>query len=113
MKALVNLVLSTIAVLVAAYIIPGVTIEGFFTALVVAVVLGLANALIRPILTILTLPLNIITLGLFSFVITALLVMLTGAIVPGFAVAGFVTALLFGVVLTLVNWAIFSMSGNK
>ncbi len=113
MKALVNLVLSTIAVVVAAYIIPGVTIEGFFTALVVAVVLGLANALIRPILTILTLPLNIITLGLFSFVITALLVMLTGAIVPGFAVAGFVTALLFGVVLTLVNWAIFSMSGNK
>lgn len=113
MKALVNLVLSTIAVLVAAYIIPGVTIEGFFTALVVAVVLGLANALIRPILTILTLPLNIITLGLFSFVITALLVMLTGAIVPGFAVAGFVTALLFGVVLTLVNWAIFSMNGNK
>lgn len=113
MKALVNLVLSTIAVVVAAYIIPGVTIEGFFTALVVAVVLGLANALIRPILTILTLPLNIITLGLFSFVITALLIMLTGAIVPGFAVAGFVTALLFGVVLTLVNWAIFSMSGNK
>lgn len=113
MKALVNLVLSTIAVVVAAYIIPGVTIEGFFTALVVAVVLGLANALIRPILIILTLPLNIITLGLFSFVITALLVMLTGAIVPGFAVAGFVTALLFGVVLTLVNWAIFSMSGNK
>jgi len=109
MKTIINLVLSTVAVLIAAYIIPGVTVAGFFTALVVAVVLAIVNALIRPILTFLTLPVNLLTLGLFSFVITALLVMLTGAIVPGFVVTGFVAALLFGVVLSLVNGVLFAV----
>ncbi len=109
MKILINLVLSAVAVLIAAYIIPGVAVDGFFAALVVAVVLAVVNAFIRPILTFLTLPVNILTLGLFSFVITALLVMLTGAIVPGFVVTGFVAALLFGVVLSLVSGVLFAV----
>lgn len=109
MKTIINLVLSAVAVLISAYIIQGVEVEGFFAALVVAVVLGLVNALIRPVLNFLAFPINFLTLGLFSFVITALLVMLTGAIVPGFVVTGFVPALLFGVVLTLVNGVLFAV----
>ncbi len=112
MKTLISLVVSAVAVLIAAYVIPGVTVNGFFTAVVVAVILGLVNMFIRPIISLLTLPLNILTLGLFSFVITALMIMLTGAIVPGFTVSGFLTALIFGVVLSLVNGLLFSLMGD-
>ena len=84
--AILNIILSTIAVFVTAHILPGVRVEGWGTALAVAVVLAIVNAFIRPLLLILTLPLNILTLGLFTFVIIALMVMLVSAIVPGFHV---------------------------
>lgn len=106
MTVVINLVLAALAVLISAYVIPGVHVDGFFAALVVAVVLALINAFIRPIVTILTLPINVLTLGLFSLVITAVLVMLASVIVPGFEVLGFVPALLFGILLSLVNWII-------
>lgn len=109
MQVLINLVLSGIAVLISAYIIPGVHVEGFFTAVVVAVVLALVNAIIRPIVTMLTLPVNVLTLGLFSLVITALMVMITDFIVPGFSVDNFWYALLFGVVMSLINGLLFAM----
>jgi putative membrane protein len=103
MKLFLQWLIAAVAILIAAYIVPGtvVTIAG---ALVLAVVLGILNLFLKPILFILTLPINILTLGLFSLVINALLVMLAAAIVPGFAVAGFWGALLFSIVLTLVNW---------
>ncbi|MBE0574056.1 phage holin family protein [Candidatus Dojkabacteria bacterium] len=114
MKILINLVVSTIAVLISAYIIPDVQVEGFFVAVVVAVVLAIVNALVKPVVEFLTLPVNILTLGLFSFVVTALMVMLTAAIVPGFQVGGFLAALLFGVVLSLVNGVLFAvLPGEK
>ncbi len=113
MTILLNLIVSGIAVLISAYLIPGVHIENFFVAIVVAVVLGLVNTVIRPIVLLLTLPINLVTLGLFSFVITALMVLLTAMIVPGFEISGFVAALLFGIVLSLVNWLLFSMSPAK
>lgn len=103
MKILINLVLSALAVYVTARILPGVVLEGFGTALVVAVVLGAVNAVLRPLLLILTLPINILTLGLFTFVIIGGLVQLVSWLVPGFQVAGFWQALAFALVLWLIN----------
>ena len=101
---------SSLAVGIAAYLLPGVSLTGFFAALVTALILGLINAFIKPVLIILTLPLNILTLGLLTFVINAFLVLLTSALVPGFHVAGFGWALLFSLVLALINWALSALT---
>jgi putative membrane protein len=103
MPLILHWIIATAAVLIAAYLLPGVAVSGVFTALVVAVVLGLANALIRPLLLLLTLPITILTLGLFTFVINALMILLVASIVPGFHVDGFWWALLFSIILTLVS----------
>ena len=103
MKIIVNLVLSAVAVFVTARILPGVTLDGFVAALVVAVVLGAVNAVLRPILIILTLPINILTLGLFTFVIIGGMVQLVSRLVPGFQVANFAWALVFALVLWIIN----------
>lgn len=97
------------AIIVSAYLLPGVTVLSFFAAFVTAVVLGIINAFIKPVLIILTLPLNVLTLGLFTFIINALLIMLTGIIVPGFEVTSFWWALLFGLILSLVNFMLNSV----
>ena len=103
MHTIVSILLSTLAVFVTAYVLPGIHLSGFWTALVVAIVLGIVNALIFPLLLIITLPINILTLGLFTFVIMALMVMLVGAIVPGFQVDGFFWAMGFAVIMAIVN----------
>jgi putative membrane protein len=95
---------ATICVGIAAYILPGVKVDSVAAAIIVALVLGFINGFIRPIILLLTLPLNILTLGLFTFVINALLVELTALIVPGFHVAGFWYALLFSLVLSILSW---------
>lgn len=96
-------IISAIAIIIASYLISGVHLDGIFAALAVSIVLGLLNTFIRPVFVLMTLPLNILTLGLFTLIINALLIMLTSAIVPGFKVDGFLWAVLFGLVLTLVN----------
>jgi putative membrane protein len=83
-----------------------VKVTGCFAALGTALILGLINAFIRPVLILLTLPLNILTLGLFTLVINALLILLAAAIVPGFSVQGFWWALLFGLVLAVISYAL-------
>lgn len=98
-----RLILNTIAVLVAAYLVPGVHLSGLFAAFIVVIVLGLLNTLLKPILLLLTLPINFLTLGLFTWVINAALILLASALVPGFSVDSFVPALLFSLVLSLVN----------
>lgn len=98
-----KLLISTVAVLVAAYIIPGVTVEGYYAAFIVAVVLGVLNVFIKPLVLILTLPINILSLGLFTLVINVFLIMVADYLVAGFAVTGFLTALLFGLVVSLVS----------
>ena len=100
---LTTLVLNAIAFYVTSYLVPGVTIVGWEALLVVSVVWGILSILVKPILIILTLPINILTLGLFTFVINALLIMLMSNLVRGFHVAGFGTALIAAVVLALVN----------
>jgi len=103
MGILINWFLSALAIFVAAYVLPGVDLESFVTALVVAVVLGVINAFIKPVILILTLPINILTLGLFTFVINALVILLVSAVVPGFKVDGFLWALIFSILLSVIN----------
>ncbi len=103
MKLILNWVIGAVVILISAYLLPGVMVEGFISALVLAVVLGAINMFIKPILVVLTLPINILTLGLFSLVINALLIMFASAIVPGFSVAGFWWALAFSLVLAVVT----------
>lgn len=103
MSLLVHWLLRTLAVMVTAYLLPGVTVSGFFAAFVTAVILGIVNTIIRPLLILLTLPVNILTLGLFTFVINAFLVLLVAAVVPGFKVRGFFSAVLFSLILAIIN----------
>jgi putative membrane protein len=105
MKIIIRWILSALAVIITAYLLPkeAIFIESFFAALVVAVVLGFLNSIIRPILVILTLPIQILTLGFFTLVINAALVMLTSSLVSGFYVKSFWWALLFSLVLSLVG----------
>ncbi|MDE2039670.1 MAG: phage holin family protein [Elusimicrobia bacterium] len=103
MRVLVHLLLSAVAVFVAARLLPGAHVDSFSTALVVAVVLGLVNAVLKPILLFLTLPINILTLGLFTFVVIGGCVLLVAYLVPGFYVDGFGWALAFAFVLWVLN----------
>jgi putative membrane protein len=100
----------TLAVGIAAYILPGIQLDGVFAALVTAMILGLVNGFVRPILFIFTLPLTILTLGLFTFVLNALMVLFTAAIVPGFHVAGFWWALIFSLLLSVVMFLLGEMT---
>ena len=84
-----------------AWIIPGISVENFLSAMVVCVVIALINVFIRPFLLLISLPINFLTLGLFSFVINALLLILAGKITPGFEVEGFISALLGSIILSL------------
>lgn len=110
MWIVINLLVNSSAVYITAHLLPDVTVSSFFDSVVVAIVLGIVNAVIKPVLVILTLPITFVTLGLFYFVINALLILLVGRIVPGFAVDGFIPALLFSVVLSLVNWFLHSLA---
>lgn len=103
MKILINWIISAMVIFSIAYIIPGAHVAGFMTALVVALVLGIINAFLKPVLLILTLPINILTLGLFTFILNALLIMLVSKIVPGFVIDGFLWALVFGIALSISN----------
>jgi putative membrane protein len=103
MKMILHWLVSGVAVLIAAYILPGVHISGFLSALILAVVLGAINMFIRPLLVMLTLPITILTLGLFVFVINGLLILLAAAIVPGFTVANIWWAIIFGIILAIVG----------
>lgn len=103
MKMFFQWFISSVAILIAAYLVPGVTVT-LGGAFVAAVVLGALNLFIRPILIVLTLPISILTLGFFSLVINAFLVMLVSYLVPGFLVIGFWNAFFFSLVLVVINW---------
>lgn len=103
MKFLINLLLNSLAVFVSAYILPGVEVKDFTTAVIVAIVLGIVNALIKPVFIILTLPVTILSLGIFAIFINAIMILLVSAIVPGFKVNGLAWAFVFGVMLSIVT----------
>jgi putative membrane protein len=108
-------IINAAALLLVAYLYDGVSVTSFFAAMMAALVLGLVNAVIRPILVILTLPATILTLGLFIFVINALLFWFVAEIVQGFKVTGFMAALigsvLYSVITLLTSWLLFPRKG--
>ncbi len=110
MNFILNILVSAVAVFVTGRLLSGVRIDGFGTAVIVALVLGLVNAVLGPVLVFLTLPINVLTLGLFTFVIIGVLVMVTDALVPGFKVASFWWALGFAVVLAFINSGFHSLA---
>ena len=103
MKLLTQLFIATIAVLISSYILPGVHVESLTVAIVVAVVLGMLNMFIKPVLVFLTLPITVVTLGLFMFVINIALVLLAEYVIPGFSIDTLLTAFLFSILLSLTN----------
>jgi putative membrane protein len=106
LRLLLVWLINTIALIAVAYLLPGVSVATFGSALIAALVLGLVNTVIRPILLLLTLPVTILTLGLFIFVINGLLFWLVGSFIQGFQVAGFWWGVLGAIVYSLISWAL-------
>ena len=111
MKIVLRLLIYTCAVLITAWLLPGVTVDKFTTALMIAIALAIINTFVRPVLIFLTIPVTIVTLGFFLLVINALIIILISRIVPGFEVNGFWWALLFSVILSIIA-AIFGTSST-
>jgi putative membrane protein len=104
MRLLLRVLLNGLSILAAAWIVPGISLAGPAAALVAGAILGVVNALIRPILILLTLPFTLVTLGLFIFVVNAICLALTAALVPGLAIHGFFAALVGSLVVSVVSW---------
>jgi len=109
MKLIIKLLLNAVAVIVLAKILNGVNIDSYITAIIVAVVLSILNLIVKPILVILTLPMTIITLGLFLFVINACIVLLADKLIDGFSVMNFWWAILFSILLSILQSLLHSM----
>lgn len=103
MKLILRILLNSLAVYITSKVVPGVAVADFTTALVFALIFGILNALIKPIILILTLPVNILTLGLFTLVINAFMVTLAASFVPGFHIDSFLDAVFFSIVLSIVS----------
>ena len=110
MRLIINLLINGFAVFVVDYLLPGVEIDGYLTAIIVAIGLGIVNNFIKPIVVLMTLPFNIITLGLFTFIINGLMVFLVSSFITGFKVDNFGWAMLFSVVLWAVNFIFNSLT---
>ena len=102
----------TAAIIVTAYLLDGIQIDGFFSAIFSAALLGILNAFFRPILLVLTLPINILSLGLFTFVINALLLLMASGVIPGLTVSGFWTALFGSLLISLVSFILNTFIGG-
>jgi putative membrane protein len=109
LRLLVVWLINSLALLTVAYVLPGITVADFGAAMIAAVVLGLVNAIIRPVLILLTLPATILTLGLFIFVINGLLFWMVGSWLQGFTVAGFWSGFFGAIVYSIVTWALSSV----
>ncbi|MFA7659210.1 MAG: phage holin family protein [Candidatus Gastranaerophilaceae bacterium] len=103
LSLLIRWVLFAGALLLTAWIVPGISFAGFMSALLAALVMGLVNVFIRPILLVLSLPLNLLTLGLFTFIVNALMLLLVAKLVAGFMITGFLAALLGSIVLSVLS----------
>jgi putative membrane protein len=112
LMSLIHWLVSTVAILIAAYLIQGVQVDSLLAAIVLAVVLGVINVFFKPVINLLTLPLNIVTLGLFSLVVNALIIMLAGMLVPGVHVDTFWSAFFFSIIVSLVT-ALFGLMTKK
>ncbi|MBA3478707.1 MAG: phage holin family protein [Lautropia sp.] len=109
MKLLLGWAINAVALILLPYIVPAVQIRGFGTALVVALVIGLLNTFIRPVLFILTLPITVLTLGLFTLVLNGMMFWMASRFIDGFAIAGFWWAVLAALIYSIISWAISSL----
>jgi putative membrane protein len=103
MNMIIRFLLNGLAVFLTAYLLPNVDVDGYGTALIVALVLSIANVIVKPILILFTIPITILTLGLFLLVINAIIILLADYLVDGFSVDGFWWALLFSLILSIFN----------
>jgi putative membrane protein len=113
MKLLAIWILNAIALLAVAYLLPSIEVDGFISALVAAAVIGLVNMLIKPVLILLTLPVTILTLGLFIFVINGLLFYLVGEVLQGFQVQSLMAGILGAVLYSVISWLLTSLISDK
>jgi putative membrane protein len=104
MRFLARLILNALAIMVAAWFLPGLALSGPGSALAAGFILGIVNTLVRPVLLLLTLPFTLITLGLFIFVVNAICLALTAAVLPGFDIAGFGSAFFGALIVSVVSW---------
>ncbi len=109
MKLFLKILLTALAVIILANVLPGVAINSYTTAVLVAITIAILNLLVRPILIVLTLPVTIVTLGLFLFIINALIIVLAGKLIVGFYVSGLFSALLFSILLSIFRSFLFSL----
>jgi putative membrane protein len=103
-RLLARILLNGLAIIVAAWFVPGIRLAGPATALLAGAILGVVNVLVRPLLLLFTLPLTLLTLGLFIFVVNAICLAATAALVPGFDISGFPAALLGALIVSIVSW---------
>lgn len=103
MNIIIRIFIGAVALLVAAYLVPGIEVTSIYIAVIAAIILGVLNAVVRPILWVLTLPVTIVTLGLFSFVINAALFWFAASFIEGFSVSGFIPALVGSIIVSIVN----------
>ena len=112
MNFILRILLTALAVVILAKVLPGVSVDGYVTAIIVALVLALLNLLVKPVLVLLTLPVTILTLGLFLLVINAIIILLADTFVGGFGVSGFLMAIVFSLLLSLFQSFLFSLLGK-
>jgi putative membrane protein len=113
MKLIIRILLTAVVVFLIAQFLPGVSVAGYGTAIIVAVVLALLNLIVKPILVLLTLPVTILTLGLFLLVINAIIILLADSFISGFGVDGFWIALIFSLLLSIFQSILFSILGSE
>ena len=113
MRTFLKILLTAVAVVVLANILPGVAVSGYLSAIIVAVVIAFLNMFVRPLLVFFTLPATLLTFGLFLFVINAIIILLADKLVDGFAVSGFFAALFFSILLSIFRSFLFSLLDDK
>jgi len=113
MNFLVKLILYAVAVLLTSYLLPGVHVDGFFAAFILAAVISLLNITVKPLLIILTIPVTVFTLGLFLLVINAIIILIADSLIPDVMIEGFWWALLFSLVVSVFNSIFTSLSSDK
>ena len=113
MNFLIRLLLNAVAIYLTASLLPGVTVGDFFDAFILAVVLAILNSVLKPLLIILTIPITVVTLGLFLIVINAGVLLLAAWLVDGTTIAGFWWAVLFGLIVSILNSILYVLAGDK
>jgi putative membrane protein len=113
MGFLLKLLVSSLAVFFSAYILDGVYLAGFPTAILVALIMGFLNAFLKPVLVVLTIPITLVTFGLFLLVINAVIIVLADYALTGFAVNSFFTAVLFSIIVSVITWLLEALANPK